>query len=528
MRKLLFICLVSIILNLPTFAKDNHEELSVPQEVLTNVSKSPNSVENNAQENSSQSLPPSSLANIQKLYPSFADIVKPLTPAVVNIQTEYKKTKLSNSQKNTMQDHLFSEYFFDFFEQQFNMPFGLEEQPANTASGSGFIIDPSGLIVTNHHVIANAEEIRVKLLDDTEATAKLIGSDVKTDLALLKIESKATLPFVKFGKSSEVRVGDWIIAIGNPFGLGGTVTAGIISSKGRDIDIDTGGIIDNFLQTDAAINKGNSGGPMFNLNGEVIGVNTAIYSPSGMSIGIGFAIPSDTAQNIIEQLKKHGEVTRGTLDVMIQEITDEIAEAFGLKSTTGVLIVQVTPGGAGDKAGLKSGDVVLTFANQPVKNSRKLQILVAEAPINKEIKIDIIRAGKNLELTAKITKVASSDTTTKTATKDDQNNNIGTIEKSFIVFSDITQELRTQHNLPKNFNGVMVTKIGKYKNYGLKVGDIILGIAQQPIENVQQFSKLYEKAKEETKDSKKKNVILFIKRRNINMYIAFPLSEEKK
>lgn len=451
----------------------------------------------------------------QAAYPSFADVVEPLMPAVVNIYT-VKYKKFANSRKKPFPEAFPFDQFSDLFE-QFNMPFNFEEMysdPKAVSLGSGFIIDGSGFIVTNYHVVNNVDEINIKFLDNTELSAKLIGSDQRTDLALLKVEAKKQLPFVKFGNSSKARVGDWIITIGNPFGLGGTVTVGIISSKGRDIGgID--GIVDDFIQTDAAINSGNSGGPAFNLAGEVIGINTAIYTPTGVNVGIGFAIPSNTAQNIIEQLKKVGKISRGRLDVTIQEVTPEIAEGLGLKESMGALIVDVQPGGSGDKAGLKSGDIVIEFAGQPVKTSRKLQVLVAETPIDTDVKIIVIRDGKNHELIAKITE------NDKTPLKSNKKAiSSASIEKNNITFSNPTDELRQKFAIKENINGVIVTNIEKnQKNYGLMIGDLVAAVNQQPITSVDQLNAIYENAVA----TKKQNIVLLVKRRGTNVFIALPV-----
>ena len=448
-------------------------------------------------------------------YPSFADIVEPLLPAVVNIYTVHYNKKLDLRKKDPNHEHFPLEHFKDLFE-QFNIPFNFEEMYSNPRAvslGSGFIIDEAGFVVTNNHVVIDADEIYIKLTDDTELPAKLIGTDSKTDLALLKIESKDKLPFVKFGDSGKSRVGDWVITIGNPFGgLGGTVTTGIISSKGRDIDVNTGNMVDDFIQTDAAINKGNSGGPMFNMAGEVIGVNTAIFSPLGTNIGIGFAIPSNTTRNIIEQIKKSGKVSRGRLGVMIQEVTSEIAEGFGLKELiVGALVTDVEPGGAGDKAGIKPGDIIVEFADQAVKNSRKLQILVADAPINKDIKVVVIRSGKNHELVANITE-SDKDIV--------ENYGKASITKNDITFNSLTNELRHKFSIKDNLDGVIVTYIAKnHKNHGLHVGDVVVAINQEKIDNVDQFNAIYENARK----TQKQNIILFVKRQRINIFIALPI-----
>ncbi len=449
----------------------------------------------------------------------FADVVAPLMPAVVNIYT-VKYRKLDKSKKSTLPEGFPFEQFNELFE-QFNIPFNFDEMysdPKAVSLGSGFIIDPVGYIVTNYHVVSNSDEISVKLLDNRELTAKLIGSDKKTDLALLKVDSKNPLPFVKFGNSAKARVGDWVIAIGNPFGLGGTVTAGIISSKGRDIGLNEG-IIDNFIQTDAAINSGNSGGPMFNGIGEVIGVNTAIATPNGVNVGIGFAIPSNTAQNIIAQLKETGKVSRGRLDILIQEVTPEIAEGLGLKEPVGALVVEVSPKGTGDRAGLKPGDVVTEFDGQIIKNSRKLQIAVAETPLNKEVKIMIIRGGKTHALTAIITETPEEgEKGSKDNKNDGDKSNSDSIEKNNITFNNLTSELRQKYAIAQNVEGVIITDAGK-QHYGVKVGDVVVAINQQHINSINELKSIYESAK----TAKKKNIVLLIKRRNSNVFVALPV-----
>jgi len=450
---------------------------------------------------------------------SFADIVEPLIPAVVNIYTVQYSKKPTQLKKNPFGERFPFDHLNELLE-QFNIPFNLDELYSNPKSfplGSGFLIDAGGYIVTNHHVISNADEIHVKLTDNTELSAKIIGVDKKTDLALLKIEPPHPLPFVQFGDSNKARVGDWVIAIGNPFGrLGGTVTAGIISSKGRDIELDSSGLVDDFIQTDAAIHSGNSGGPMFNVSGEVIGVNTAIFSPSGTNIGIGFAIPANKVKTIVEQLKKDGKISRGRLGVVIQEVTNEIAEGLGLKDNFGALVTEVQKNGPGDKAGLKAGDIIVEFAGQAVKNSRRLQVLVAEALVNQEVKIVVIREGKRQELSSNIKdeEVAEKDFT---ETKIDDKNSI---TKNNISFSNLTDELRQKYSIKPEVNGIIVINIIKdQKSYGFKLGDIIVSANQQPIKDIEQLNTLYEKAKQ----AKKQNIVLLVQRRNTNVFIPLPI-----
>ena len=323
---------------------------------------------------------------------SFADLAEELLPTVVNVITSQKieETTETEGQPQIPQGENFEEFFRDFFERR-----GGGRQPEQPrrggAQGSGFIIDSAGLIVTNNHVIEGADEVAVRLQDGTVLEAKVIGADEKTDLALLKVETDIKLPATSWGSSDESRIGDWVLAIGNPFGLGGSVSAGIISAHSRDIG---SGPYDSFIQTDAAINRGNSGGPLFNMDGKVIGVNSAIYSPSGGSVGIGFSIPSVMAQHIIEQLRENGEVKRGWLGVQIQTVTEELAEGLRLDEPSGALVSSVSKGGPAEKAGVKVGDVILEFNNRKVPEMRKLPRMVAETPIGREVDVVVWRKGK--------------------------------------------------------------------------------------------------------------------------------------
>lgn len=451
---------------------------------------------------------------------SFADIVEPVIPAVVNIYTIQYNIKVESDSKKSF-DRFPFEQFSDLLE-NFNLPFDFDEMYTNPKSvplGSGFIVDPTGFIVTNNHVIANADEIHVKLSDDRELVAKLIGADKKTDIALLKIESDTPLPFVKFGDSGKSRVGDWVVAIGNPFGrLGGTVTAGIISSKGRDIE-SISGVVDDFIQTDAAIHSGNSGGPMFNTDGEVIGVNTAILAPSGINIGIGFAIPSNTAKSIVEQLRVKGKISRGRLGVVIQEVTSEIAEGFGLQDASGALVVEVQKDGPADKFGIKPRDVIVEFDGQKVLNSRKLQVMIAETPVDKEIKIIVVRDSKNLELVGKIIDQDKESNNSAANVAVDSKNSV---VKNKITFSNLTTELRRKFMIKGQVKGIIVTSIMKNeKNYGFKLGDLVIDSNGQPIESVEQLNASYENAKSE----KKHNIILLVQRRGISLFIPLPVTD---
>ena len=342
---------------------------------------------------------------------SFADLADELLPTVVNIsstqkieqrQQQFQMQPFGGQQSPFPEGHPFNDFFEDFFGQQMppmqQMP---RQQIPASSLGSGFILNKEkGIVITNNHVIMGADEIKVTLHNDKILPAEIIGTDEKTDIAVLKVDLKdEDVNEVKFGDSDAMRVGDWVIAIGNPFGLGGTVTAGIISARQRDIQ---SGPYDDYLQTDASINRGNSGGPMFNLNGEVIGINTAIFSPTGGSVGIGFAIPSVMAEPIVKQINEFGRTRRGWLGVKIQDVTDEIAESLGLAKAGGALVAEVTPTGPAEKAGIQAGDIILAFDNKPVREMRFLPRIVAETDINKDVPIIVWRDGERVELNANI------------------------------------------------------------------------------------------------------------------------------
>src|SRR5581483_750657 len=280
--------------------------------------------------------------------------------------------------------------------------------------GSGFVIDgKEGIVVTNNHVIEGADEIIVNFNDGSKLKVdKVLGKDTKTDIAVLKVTPKKPLPSVAFGSSNRLKVGDWVMAIGNPFGLGGSVTVGIISAKQRDIN---SGPYDDYLQTDAAINKGNSGGPLFNMDGEVIGVNTAIISPTGGSIGIGFAVPADTVAAVVDQLKRYGETRRGWLGVKIQTITDDLAEAYGIKENTGALVASVTPSSPAAEAGIQDGDIILKFDGKDVSSMRGLPRLVAQTPIGKSVEVELVRKGQRTTLKVAIGRLVEESEQVKTS-----------------------------------------------------------------------------------------------------------------
>ncbi|MEX0921878.1 MAG: DegQ family serine endoprotease [Rhodovibrionaceae bacterium] len=429
----------------------------------------------------------SSLAQAKQPPESFADLVDELSPTVVNISTTQMVKDGPNSD--------FEELFREFFERR-----GLPGEPPQqrerraTSLGSGFIIEASGYIVTNHHVIADADEISVRLHDDTTLEAELVGSDEKTDLALLKVKSDKPLPAAQWGDSDAIRVGDWVLAIGNPFGLGGTVTAGILSARQRDIN---SGPYDDFLQTDASINRGNSGGPMFDIDGKVIGVNSMIYSPTGGSIGIGFAIPSRMAKAIVDQLKEHGTVKRGWLGVRIQTVTEELAEGMRLEEPRGALVASVTEDGPAEKSGIQQGDVILEFDGREVEDMRKLPRMVAETSIGREVPVVVWRKGERVTVDVELgeldeEQVASLESGPESAE--------GEADTLGLMLSEITPELRERFELDDKAKGVIVTDVASGSTAmekGLQAGDIIVEVDQEEVSAPGDVAKLVTQAKED-------------------------------
>ena len=430
---------------------------------------------------------------------NFADLVESKSPSVVNVFTVQKRQESNNSQ-NPLDG--IPPQFRDFFKNfPPGFPFGPQPQQPNQqeserpqALGSGFVIDPTGYIVTNNHVIEQANEIKVKFQDDTELEAKLVGTDKLTDIALLKVEPKSSLPYLKFADSDKARVGHSVFAIGNPFGLGGTVTSGIISAFNRDINA---GPYDSFIQTDASINRGNSGGPLFNLEGEVLGINTAIFSPTGGSVGIGFSIPANLAKPIIEQLRKFGKTQRGWLGVRIQELTPEIAKSLGLKNEEGVLISMVNPGEPAEKGGLKSGDVILEFNGEKIKNVKSLQRTVAESAVESKAKVKVWRDKKEKSFTVKLGDLEKFNTATSEKTGENKEIVSDEIEIDDIGLRllGLNKNTRTKYNISESVKGVVITAVKRDSfaaKAGLNVGNVISQIAQKDIQEPSQAKKIFD------------------------------------
>ena len=435
---------------------------------------------------------------------SFADLAEKLMPSVVNISTTQTiKTKSNQFPFQFPPGSPFEDMFKEFERPQ--------ERKASSL-GSGFVIKKNGIVVTNNHVIANADDI-VVIVNNKEYEAKVIGADPYADVAVLQIESKETFTPVQFGDSDKARVGDWVVAIGNPFGLGGTVTSGIISARNRDINLTR---YDDFIQTDASINQGNSGGPLFNLDGQVIGINTAILSPSGTSSGIGFAIPANAASNIIDQLIKFGETKRGWLGVRIQQVTKEIAEVQQLKEPNGALIAGVSEGSPAEKSGIKPGDIILEFDGKKIKTMRNLPKIVANTEVGKNVNVKIWRNKKLISKQLVLGRLESSKEFLAENKKIKKPKYVE-IEKLKISIRDLTSDDIDQRGLDKNLKGVVVTEISSKSPLSILLtsGDIIVELQSQAIKNTKDLEKV---SKNISKSSEKTLLIRFINKRNQPSY----------
>jgi len=447
-----------------------------------------------------------------------ADTAEMVIDAVVNISTKQTVDISSGAMPNLPPGSPFEEFFEEFFKNRRGQggqggqggpgKQGGEATPRRVNSlGSGFIIDSSGLVVTNNHVIADADEISVILNDGTTLKAEILGRDTKTDLALLKVTPTKPLKAVKFGDSDKLRLGEWVIAIGNPFSLGGTVTAGIVSARNRDIQ---SGPYDNYIQTDAAINRGNSGGPLFNLDGQVIGVNTAIISPSGGSIGIGFAVPSKTVVAVIDQLRDFKEVRRGWLGVRIQQVTDDIAESLSIKPPRGALIAGIDDKGPAKPAGIEPGDVVVKFDGKDIKEMRDLPKIVAETAVGKDVEVVIIRKGIEEKKTVKLGRLDDGEKKTAALTKKDGADEKPVIKKALgLDLANLSDELRKKHKIKDKVKGVLITGVdpdSPAAEKRLMPGMVIAEVQQLPVANTTELQSRIDKLKKEGK----KAVVLLV------------------
>lgn len=453
---------------------------------------------------------------------SFADLAENLLPSVVNIssQQNFDADNVLPEMPEFPEGSPFEKFFEEFLDRRKN------DLPAipPASLGSGFIVDAKkGIVVTNNHVIQDAEEVRVTFHDDVSVMADILGTDEKTDIAVLQIQKddlkKVKIKATDFGDSSTMRVGDWVMAIGNPFGLGGTVTAGIISARQRDIN---SGPYDDYLQTDASINRGNSGGPMFNLDGQVIGINTAIFSPSGGSVGIGFAIPSNLAKPVIDQLIKYGRTRRGWLGVRIQEVTEDIAASLELERAYGALVSSVNGEGPAEKAGIEAGDIILSFNGREIEEMRQLPRIVAETDIGKKIDVVVWREGqkKSLKVTLGELEKAEDDglletgKTSGTSTKGEVK-----LEKEGLSLSALSDSLRERFNITKDVKGVVVTDVkpgSEAAIKGLIAGDVIVELNQKPVSDPKRVEALIDDAR----DAGRKSVLFLVSRDGDIRFVA--------
>jgi serine protease Do len=443
---------------------------------------------------------------------SFADLAEKLSPSVVNIST----TTVIEDKSRQMPSFPPGSPFEEFFK-QFDQPGGKKRKAQSL--GSGFIIDETGYVITNNHVIDNAEKIMVILYDDTSFEATVVGKDPKTDVALLKIDPKKTkLTAVKFGDSNNLRVGDWVMAIGNPFGFGGTVTAGIVSARGRNLS----GSYDDYIQTDASINRGNSGGPLFDMKGNVVGINTAIFSQSGGSVGIGFAVSSNLAKQVTDQLKQYGRTKRGWLGVLIQEITQEIADSLGMKSAKGALVSSATEGGPAEKAGVKTGDVILKFNDIEIESMKELPKVVAGTPVGKSVPLVILRNGKELTLNVVLGELELAEKENLIG----QANNSGSDSKEYEKLGFVAEELnssnKSKFNIKDVDKGIVITSVKEEspaQAAGIVAGMVIVRVGQVEVNSLSVIDQALQSAIKQ----KRKALLFLVKVENGTRFVAIEL-----
>ncbi|MBN2752072.1 MAG: DegQ family serine endoprotease [Rhodospirillaceae bacterium] len=458
---------------------------------------------------------------------SFADLAEKLLPAVVNVSTTHVAEGEDQTDLNMPQfppGSPLEELFKDFFERQHKNN-GASPKRKTRSLGSGFVVDAKGLIVTNNHVIDDATEIVVSLQNGRELPAKLIGRDPKTDIALLKVDTKEPLSFVAFGDSDKARVGDWVLAIGNPFGLGGSVTAGIVSARGRDINA---GPYDDFIQTDASINRGNSGGPMFNMDGQVVGVNSMIFSPTGGSVGIGFAIPSKTVQTVIKDIEAFGHARRGWLGVTIQHVSEDIAESLGMKEAKGALVQGVQAGSPAADAGLEAGDVIVAFDGKSVDEMRRLPRIVAETGIGNAVNVDFIRGGKHMTRKVKVGEMKD-DVKVATGKPPTDGKKVASgheVRALGLSVSAMTPALREKFELPDDAKGVVVTAVdpnSQAAEKGIQPGVVIEAVTQKPVVSPDDLRSGVKAAKK----SGRQSVLLQVRLGDRKRFLALKIDDAK-
>jgi serine protease Do len=472
---------------------------------------------------------------------TFAELVDGRLPSVVNVSTIQRAQAgrgpaLPEGLPDLPPGSPYEEFFRQFRERQ-----GEQAEPRpQTAMGSGFIVDPEGLVVTNRHVVEGAEKVQVILHDDRVLDAEIVGEDEATDLALLRVRAEGPLPAAPWGDSAAVRVGDWVVAIGNPFGLGGTVTAGILSARKRDINQ---GPYDEFLQTDAAINRGNSGGPLFDMKGQVIGINTAIFSPTGGSVGIGFAVPSTVARPVIEQIRLYGKPRRGWLGVQVQPVTEEIADTLGMERPQGALVTAVTAGGPAEGGGVRQGDVILSFDGRPIEGMRELPRTVAGTEIGRRVSVEVLRAGRRSavevvvgsldeqavaaavpgrpEPPAEVAPGLGSGSSGPPVAGVEGEGEEGTASRTLgLALSELDEGMREAFDIPADVDGVVVTEAeGTSVESGISPGDVIVEVGQEPVVRPEDVSRRVEAAR----DAGRGSVLMLLNRAGEMHYVPVPV-----
>jgi serine protease Do len=466
---------------------------------------------------------------------SFADLAAELLPGVVNISTSAKVQARGDfpglpDMPVFPPGSPFEQFFRDFLERNRPGKHGHNEAVPQMrrlqSLGSGFVLDPSGIIVTNTHVIDGADEITVTTQDGTAMKATVIGRDDRVDIAVLRVKPEKPLHALRFGNSDKMRVGDWVLAIGNPFGLGGTVTAGIVSARGRDIHQ---GPYDDFIQTDTPINRGNSGGPLFNMDGEVIGINTAIYSPTGGSIGIGFAIPSNMAKNTVEQLIRYGHARRGWLGVRIQQVTPDIAESLGMHESVGAMVAGVTEGGPAAAANIHNGDIILKFNNQDVKEMRSLPRMVAETAIGQDVPVVLWRDGKEQTVHVKIGEMPEEQKEANLQSGQEPAPSDRPMELSGLGLriAPLTSETREHFQINPDQKGVVITDVAPDSaaaQKGLKPGDVIVEVQQEQVNSPEDVKDRVERLREQNR----KSVLMLLQGSDGLRWVPLPLSPARR
>lgn len=452
---------------------------------------------------------------------SFADLVEDVSPAVVNITTTALVSTPTQGFPMFPDGSPFGDLFRDFGMpgQRGMPPFGprgqQQGQQRSSALGSGFVIAPDGYVVTNNHVIEGADEIEIEFKDGTRRKAEVVGTDPKTDVALLKVDAE-DLPYVEFGDSDQARVGDWVLALGNPLGQGFSASTGIVSARNRELS----GTYDDYIQTDAAINRGNSGGPLFNMDGQVVGMNTAILSPSGGSIGIGFSMASNVVSKVVTQLREYGETRRGYLGVTIQDVSPDMAEALGMDSPSGALVNDV-PDGPAAKAGIRPGDVIIRFADEDVADIRDLVRRVADSPSGEAVPLTVLRAGEEVQLEITLGRREVAEGTAKA----DESGESPAVEVEDVLGMELvplTPELASEMRLAPDTRGLVVQSVdpaGKAADQGIMAGDIITDVNQLPVSSLSDFQSRLDDARE----AGRKSVLAMIRRGGQGQFVALPV-----